>query len=72
MTTNTARDEGARYRFDRPTFSVIMRDLWIPRDDLGPGDKIPHIDLPTTEGGRFRAASASPRTAAPSCSSSVH
>ncbi|WP_327097535.1 redoxin domain-containing protein [Nocardia vinacea] len=50
-TASTTR--GARYRFDRPTFSVIMRDLRIPRDDLGVGDPIPRIDLPTIEGGRF-------------------
>lgn len=53
MITSTDRDEGVRYRIDRPTFSALMRDLRIPRDDLGAGDKIPHIDLPTTEGGRF-------------------
>ncbi|MDR7159099.1 redoxin domain-containing protein [Arthrobacter sp. BE255] len=56
-TASTTHDEGARYRIDRPTFSVIMRDMWIPKDDLGPGDKIPHIDLPTTEGGRFSSDS---------------
>lgn len=57
MTTSSARDEGARYRIDRPTFSDLMSDLRIPSDDLGAGDKIPHIDLPTTEGGQFTTES---------------
>ncbi|AEF40655.1 TlpA family protein disulfide reductase [Hoyosella subflava] len=52
-TASTTLDEGARYRIDRPTFKVIMRDLRIPSNDLGAGDAIPDVDLPTTEGGRF-------------------
>jgi hypothetical protein len=47
---------GRRYRIDRPTFPVIMRDLRVPERDPGPGDPIPHLDLPTTDGGRFSNA----------------
>ncbi|MGY2876497.1 peroxiredoxin [Marmoricola sp. URHA0025 HA25] len=45
-------DAGRRYRIDRPTLAVLMRDLRVPRHDLGPGDAIPRLDLPTTDGGR--------------------
>lgn len=47
---------GRRYRIDRPTFGIIMRDLRIPAHDPGPGDKVPAFDLPTTDGGRFSSA----------------
>jgi len=54
-------DAGRRYRIDRPTFAVLMRDLRVPRRDLGPGDAIPHLDLPTTDGGRFSNATIAAR-----------
>ncbi|MDF3139783.1 MULTISPECIES: hypothetical protein [unclassified Streptomyces] len=38
-TAHTTRGEGTRYRIDRPTFADIMRDLRIPRSDLGAGDR---------------------------------
>ena len=44
---------GRRYRIDRPTLGIVMRDLRIPADHPGPGDRIPAFDLPTTGGGRF-------------------
>ncbi|WP_405475984.1 hypothetical protein [Streptomyces sp. NBC_00009] len=56
-TARTTRGEGTRYRIDRPTFADIMRDLRIPGGDLGAGDRIPHIDLPTTDAGRFSSES---------------
>jgi hypothetical protein len=52
-TARTTRGEGIRYRVDRPTFAGIMRHLRIPGGDLGAGDRIPRIDLPTTDAGRF-------------------
>ncbi|MDX2543392.1 hypothetical protein ACOT81_43110 [Streptomyces sp. WI04-05B] len=56
-TARTTRGEGTRCRIDRPTFADIMCDLRIPRSDLGAGDRIPHIDLPTTDAGRFSSES---------------
>lgn len=56
-TARTTRGEGTRYRIDRQTFADIMCDLRIPRSDLGAGDRIPHIDLPTTDAGRFSSES---------------
>lgn len=47
---------GRRYRIDRPTLGVILRDLRIPADHPGPGDQVPLFDLPTTDGGRFSSA----------------
>ena len=52
-TSSTTRRRRSRYRIDRPTVSVLMSDMLIPRGDPGPGDKVPRIDLPTTDGGRF-------------------
>jgi hypothetical protein len=57
MTAARPHNQDTRYRIDRPTFSVIMRDLRLPNDSLGAGDTIPLIDLPTTDGGRFRSDS---------------
>lgn len=69
-TASTTGAEGARYRIDRPTVSVIMRDLRIPRHDRDPGTRFPTSTCPRSrEAGS--AATASPRTAAPSCSSAA-
>lgn len=45
------------YRLDHPRlFPDIVNDMFVRRGDLGPGDGIGPFDLPTTRGGRFRAA----------------
>lgn len=45
------------YDFDHPRlFPDVLNDLWIRKNDLGPGDDIGTFDLPTTEGGRFRSS----------------
>lgn len=49
------------YRFDRPTVWTLMGDLRIPAGQPGPGDPVPHFDLPTTDGGRFSSAEAGAR-----------
>ncbi len=46
-------DVGRRYRISRPTLGTVLSDLRIPGDQPGPGDEIPRLDLPTTDGGRF-------------------
>jgi hypothetical protein len=63
MTRAAALDPGvgSRYRVDRPTLGVIMRDLRIPGGDPGPGDRIPLFDLPTTQGDRFSNATIAAR-----------
>lgn len=63
MTRSPALDPGvgSRYRFDRPTPGIVLRDLRIPADHPGPGDKIPLFDLPTTDGGRFSNATIAAR-----------
>ena len=53
MSTEPVFDTGDRYRIDRPTLAGILRDLRVPTHDPGPGDLVPHIDLPTTDGRRF-------------------
>ncbi len=52
---------GRRYRIDRPTLGILLRDLRIPADHPGPGDKVPVFVLPTTEGGRFSSATIAAR-----------
>lgn len=42
-----------RYRIDRPTLMTILRDLRIPPTHPGPGDRIAHFDLVTTDGRPF-------------------
>ena len=63
MTRAPALDPGVgpRYRVDRPTLGIVMRDLRIPASDPGPGDTIPRFDLPTTDGGRFSNATIAAR-----------
>ena len=57
MNSRAIVDVGSRYRIDRPTLPVMLRDLRIPRQDPGPGDPLPSFDLPTTDGGRFSSES---------------
>lgn len=70
-TARTTRGEGMPYRIDRPTFADIMRDLRIPRSDPGAGDRIPTTAC-RQQTQAASAAKVSPRTAVPSCSSSIH
>jgi len=51
-TNLTARRDGETYRFDHPSMTDIMRDMYIGAGELGPGDSMPEFDLPTTDGGR--------------------
>lgn len=45
------------YRFDHPRFFPdIVNDMYVGKDDLGPGDEVGPFDLPTTRGGRFRSS----------------
>jgi thiol-disulfide isomerase/thioredoxin len=56
VTTNANKSENRgpdRYRIERPTISVLLSDMRIPKGDLGPGDRVPDFDLPTTDWGRF-------------------
>lgn len=50
------KDTGRRYRFERLTLPIILRDLYFNKDDPGPGDRVPEFDLPTVIGGRFRTS----------------
>jgi hypothetical protein len=51
MSTTTTRPS-ATYRIDHPTITDVLSDLRIPASDLGPGDRVPRFELPTTDGGR--------------------
>jgi hypothetical protein len=53
--TANGKDTGRRYRFERLTLPIILRDLYFNKDDPGPGDRVPEFDLPTVDGGRFRS-----------------
>lgn len=46
----------ADYRFDHPTISAVLQDMYIPKGDPGPGDRVEPFDLPTTDGGRVSTA----------------
>jgi hypothetical protein len=46
---------GERYRFERLTLPIVMKDLRFEKDDPGPGDRVPEFDLPILGGGRFRS-----------------
>lgn len=55
-TLPTDHRKGELYRFDHPSISDIMRDMYIGAGELGPGDPAPEFDLPTTDGGRVASA----------------
>lgn len=46
---------GQRYRFKHLSVSDVMRDMYFSSGDPSPGDRVPAFDLPTLDGGRFRA-----------------
>ena len=46
---------GKRYRFERLTLPIVLKDLRFDKADPGPGDRVPEFDLPTLGGGRFRS-----------------
>ena len=54
--TEAHKDGGQRYRFDRLTLPLALRDLHFNKDDPGPGDRVPEFDLPILDGGRFRSS----------------
>ncbi|MFG3408071.1 peroxiredoxin family protein [Streptomyces sp. NPDC048142] len=56
MTSTTTVDRPEPYRIDHPTIRIVMSDMVLSRTDLGPDDRVPSFDLPTTDGGRFRSA----------------
>ena len=53
--TGDSLDVGRRYRFEHLAMSVLLRDMYFSKDELGPGDRVPEFDLPTLSGGRFRS-----------------
>ena len=48
-------DIGRRYRFERLTLPLVLRDMYFSKDAPSPGHKVPDFDLPTLDGGRFRS-----------------
>ncbi|MGD9749594.1 MAG: peroxiredoxin family protein [Acidimicrobiia bacterium] len=53
----TSQEDRTRpYRIERPRLRDVLGDLRIPAKDLGPGDRPPAFDLPTTDGRRFSSA----------------
>jgi thiol-disulfide isomerase/thioredoxin len=54
--TEKQEDVGQRYRFERLTLPIVLRDLRFNKQDPGPGDRVPEFDLPTVGGGRFRSS----------------
>lgn len=52
----TATADPSTYRFARPTVGDVMRDMYIPAGDLGPGDEVPDFDLPTLDHARFSSS----------------
>jgi len=47
---------GQQYRFERLALPLVLKDLYFSKGDPGPGDRVPEFDLPTVDGGRFRAS----------------
>jgi hypothetical protein len=52
----TSEAAGQRYRFERLTLPIVMKDMRFSSDDPGPGDRVPAFDLPLVGGGRFRSS----------------
>jgi len=38
---------GRRYRFERLSLTMVLRDFWFSKSDPGPGERVPEFDLPT-------------------------
>lgn len=53
--------DGADYRFDTFRTSLLLDDMRFRRRDPGPGDHVPHFELPTLSGGIFTSRSLGPR-----------
>lgn len=49
--TNTTTD----YRYDHPQLSVILNDMLITKNDLGPGDKLMPFELQMIDGSHLRS-----------------
>jgi len=47
---------GERYRFQRLTPPLVLRDMHFSKRDPGSGDRVPDFDLPIVGGGRFRSS----------------
>ncbi len=45
------------YRYEHPRlYPYVLNDMFISKNELGPGDKVKPFDLPTTDGGHVRSA----------------
>jgi thiol-disulfide isomerase/thioredoxin len=51
-----AQGDGQRYRFDRLTLPLVIKDMRFARTDPAPGEHVPAFDLPTIDGGRLRSS----------------
>lgn len=51
----TGKAAGQRYRFERLTLPVVLKDMRFSQHDPGPGNRVPAFDLPVVGGGRFRS-----------------
>ena len=47
--------DGRRYRFDRLTLPMVLRDMRFLSTDPAPGEHVPAFDLPTIDGRRLRS-----------------
>ncbi|HEV7268005.1 MAG TPA: hypothetical protein VGN83_24335 [Falsiroseomonas sp.] len=53
--SQTAAQRAGEYLYEHVTPSVFMEDMAFRDGTPGPGGRLPEIDLPTAEGGRFRS-----------------
>lgn len=51
---NTVAASG--YRYDHPRVADLMNDMFVSKDDVGPGDKVGAFELQTTDGRSIRNA----------------
>lgn len=54
MSVQMIHDEGRRYRFERLSLPTVLNDMRFAPGDPAAGERFPHFDLPTIDGGRFR------------------
>lgn len=45
-----------RYRYEHPRLADILRDMYIPKSEPGPGARVAPFDLQTTEGAQLKSA----------------
>ena len=53
--TGDSPSMGRRYRYEHLALPLVLRDMYFSKGDPRPGDRVPHFDLPTLGGGRFRS-----------------